>query len=83
MRKTRIQPIIIKESQTLKADGCNSLTIRNQGESTVFIEDNIGLAPGEEFNWSNDPDVVIDMNLLIRFTGAGTNKALIIKIYVK
>ena len=83
MKKARIQPIVIKESQTLKADNCNSLTIRNQGETTVFIEDNIELAPGEEFSWNNEPDVVIDMNLLIRFTGVGTNKALIIKTYVK
>jgi len=83
MKKTIIKPSVVTENKFIKADGYNCISIINKGETDVFLEDNIQVKPDEAFCWDNDSDVIVETNITIRFIGAGVNKALIIKTYIK
>ena len=84
MYKTRSTTEVITENKTLINDKFNSIYIKNQGDDNCRIFDNILLTPGESFNWSNNPDVIITDNVQIAFEGVEVIKQVcVMKIFVE
>ena len=84
MYKTRSTTEVITANNTLINDKFNSIYIKNQGDDDVRVFDNILLTPGESFNWSNNPDVIITDNVQIAFAGVEVDKKVcVMKIYTE
>lgn len=83
MYKATKKNSIITRNTEIKKDDYSELIVKNIGETSLTVDDNIILLPGEDFSWQCLPGTIIDQNTLLTFTGTGTNKALVVFIYFK
>jgi len=58
---------------------CNSITFYNVGTSTLLIEQSIPLANGQTFTITGNDNEICVKQILVTFSGEGTNNAVIIK----
>lgn len=64
-------------------DIANSFFIKNEGTTTATIGRHLTLAPGASVSvGSGFPDIDTELEWLIEFSGAGTNKLVIIKNHI-
>lgn len=75
---------VVTDATSIAPDGYGSLLIKNTGDDTLYINDNIELLPGSKFIFDNPPYVIINEHTDIKFQGFATFKqALFIKSYYK
>ena len=75
---------VYTKNETILADGFSSILMKNTGVDTVYINDNILIAPGSTFGFDNMPYVTIGENISVMFGGTDTDKKLlVIKTYFK
>lgn len=79
---TRSTTEVITQSKTVINDGFSGIYVKNIGADICNVLDNIPLEPGENFSWTNEPNVKISDNLQISFAGVEADKRLVLmKIY--
>ncbi len=83
MYKTHFKSRIITKAETIQPDGFSGIEIVNIGTDNAIINDNIQLAQDASWSWTNDPCVVVDMPINIRFAAANSNKVLVQMFYFK
>lgn len=79
--RTRMRNQVITDNYNLEPENFSTLFIQNIGATELTIDDNIVIPVGASWYWKNDPGVIIDDTLQLRFNGEGENKALIVKGY--
>ncbi|OJV39633.1 MAG: hypothetical protein BGO29_04605 [Bacteroidales bacterium 36-12] len=82
MYKTTFRTSVKTENSLIEVDGYSTIKVTNTGDDVIIINDNIQIAANLMWHWKNDPDVVIDVPVYIRFAGTGVSpKALIEQYY--
>lgn len=75
--KTRSTTEIITSNKTVMNDRFSAIYVKNIGADKCYILDNILIAPGETFDWYNEPNVVITDNIPVSFEGIEADKRLV------
>jgi len=83
MYKTHFKSRIITKAETIQPDGFAGIEVVNLGTDNAIINDNITLPESAVWSWINHPDVIVDMPVNIRFSGATNNRVLVQMFYFK
>lgn len=75
--------LVAQSTQNVPNNGCSSCTFINTGSDAVLLDNSIPLAPGDEFEYSNLPNEVIEKPFSIVFLTAVAPKVLVIQKYTK
>lgn len=78
MNKARSNNFVVSENSSVKPAGFSQILLKNIGLCQALINDNIPLEPGTTYSFECDPGIVIDESTFIRFTGADTDKRVLV-----
>jgi hypothetical protein len=80
----RSKNVIITENTRIEKEDYATIQVVNIGDDNVFINNNINLAPGDLWEFKNEPYVIIGEETTIKFAGVNLNKKVLVeKIYYK
>lgn len=78
---TTKRTLILSDNTRIEADGFTSIQLTNIGADECRVDDNIPLPTGASYTWDNDPYVVIQDSIYVRFQKTETDRKVLVQLY--